>query len=312
MQLPIRLSGSIQVNPLSPRNETRRAPKASDGIEGLNRKEQRERWDAVARALPDLFPAGSTQYYQRREIALIRRYLGLLKDRKILKLDLWNEAVNTRILQWMQSEGAEVFGLDVSQVTTSRALENFGQKCGDAFLVQADIREIPFKDDSFDFVYSMGTIEHIEEYEQALREVYRVLRRGGRAIIGVPHKWNLFLRPLLVRALERFEKYPYSPEKSFSHGELRLALKRVGFRVQARTGILIFPGILRMVELFGLRRQFSVFKIIAPLLKPFEYLENRWEWVRILGYLIALVVEKIDPPVSSGTPALVSPPEVDR
>lgn len=260
----------------------------------MNRKEQCKRWDAVARSMPDLFPAFSTQYYRRREIALIRRHFGLLQGRRILKLDLWNEAVNTRLLQWMQSEGAEAFGFDVSHLTASRARGNFGPRGSNAFLVQADIREIPFKHNSFDFVYSMGTIEHINEYRDALREVHRVMKVGGHAIIGVPHKWNPFFRPLLVAALERFDKYPYSPEKSFSYGELRGVLESAGFRVRARTGILIFPGILRMTELFWLRRQFRFFKTVALLLKPFEYLESRWEWLRIFGYLIALVVEKVD------------------
>ena len=44
----------------------------------------------------------------------------------------------------------------------------------------------------------MGTVEHFADTEGALRELFRVLLPGGRAIIGVPNRWDPFLRPLLV------------------------------------------------------------------------------------------------------------------
>ena len=47
------------------------------------------------------------------EIALLSRCLGDLAGRRVLKLDLWNEAFNTRILHWMAAQGAETYGLDV-------------------------------------------------------------------------------------------------------------------------------------------------------------------------------------------------------
>lgn len=254
---------------------------------------QRERWDGAARTMPDIFHTPSTQYYRRREIALLQRSFGPLKGKRVLKLDLWNEAVNTRILHWMKSQGAEAFGLDFSQVVTSRALQNSGETEGPLHLVQSDIRNIPFESNSFDFVYTMGTIEHIDEYQDAVDEVHRVLRVGGKTIIGVPHKWNIFLRPLLVKALDLFGKYPYSPEKSFSYGELRRVVEKCGLRVRHRTGIMAFPGILRMAELFLYKRKIPLYRLARPLLWPFDRLESRWEWPGLFGYLIALVAEKV-------------------
>ncbi len=256
-------------------------------------QDQRERWDGVARTMPDIFHTSSTQYYRRREIALLQRSFGPLKGKRVLKLDLWNEAVNTRILNWMKSQGAEAFGLDFSSVVTSRALQNSGETEGPLHLVQSDIRHIPFATNSFDFVYTMGTIEHIDEYQDAVDEVHRVLKVGGKTIIGVPHKWNIFLRPLLVNALDLFGKYPYSPEKSFSYGELRRVVEKCGLRVRNRTGIMAFPGILRMAELFLYKRKIPLYRLVRPILWPFDRLESRWEWPGLFGYLIALVAEKV-------------------
>jgi len=238
--------------------------------------------------MPDLAPAASTAYYRRCEIALIERAVGSLAGKRVLKLDLWNEAINTRLLQWMQSCGAETFGLDLSRTVTDRARRNLDR----AQVVQADIRELPFATGCFDFVYTMGTIEHIAEYAVAVREVRRVLKPGGRAIIGVPHKWNLFLRPLLVGLLDLVDRYPYSPEKSFSAGDLRRVVEGEGLRVLDRTGILTIPGIVRMVDLYCHRRQIPLHRATPLFIWPFEFVELRWRWPGRFGYLLALVVER--------------------
>ncbi len=248
-------------------------------------------WDAIASRMPDLFPAASTQYYRRCEIALVERCIGPLHGQRVLKLDLWNEAVNTRILHWMRTQGASAFGLDISRVVIDRA-RNHGNAPDRLHLVQADIRSLPYRDDSLDFVYTMGTIEHVDEYRQAVREVHRVLRVGGKAIIGVPHRWNVFLRPLLVRALDLVGRYPYSPERSFGAREFHGVVEDAGLRVRRRTGILTVPGIIRMADLFLFRRNIPLHKLTPLLLWPFDYLETRWGWPGHFGYMIALVAEK--------------------
>jgi SAM-dependent methyltransferase len=256
-----------------------------------NRRAERLHWDRLAERMPDLYPAASTAYYRRCEIALLRRAAGTFAGKRVLKLDLWNEAFNTRILPWIEDQGAEVFGLDISGVIVSRAARNTREKGRRPRLLQADIRRIPFPEKTFDFVYTMGTIEHIVEYGESLREIRRVLKPGGRAVIGVPHKWNLFLRPLLVALLESLGKYPYSPEKSFSYGELRRDAEECGLRVVAREGLLVLPGVLRLLDLY-LHLHGKPPARLVPLLRSFEYLETRWPWTRRFGYLTAVVAEK--------------------
>ncbi|HEX4498471.1 MAG TPA: class I SAM-dependent methyltransferase [Thermoanaerobaculia bacterium] len=259
------------------------------------RERQRRTWDGVAASVRDFSAAPSTRYYRRCEIALIESALGDLRGLRILKLDLWNEAFNTRILDWMRSQGAEVVGLDLSRVVAERARRNAVAKGNPLRLLRADIRELPFPAGSFDAVYTMGTIEHIDEYPESLREICRVLRPGGRAIVGVPHKWNLFLRPLMVWILDAFGQYLYAPEKSFSSGELRRDLESAGLQPVARTGILTLPGFLRMADLFFYTRGIPLYRLTPLMLAPFQFLETRWRWPGRFGYLLTWVARKPGP-----------------
>lgn len=49
---------------------------------------------------PDLGGAVSTAYYRDNEQRLFEEHLQPLQELKVLKTDLWDEARNTRILQW--------------------------------------------------------------------------------------------------------------------------------------------------------------------------------------------------------------------
>jgi SAM-dependent methyltransferase len=51
----------------------------------------------------------------------------------------------------------------------------------------ADGRALPHADASFDHAYSVSVLEHVDGDAQALRELARVLRPGGRLVITLPH-----------------------------------------------------------------------------------------------------------------------------
>ncbi|HYH78648.1 MAG TPA: methyltransferase domain-containing protein, partial [Longimicrobium sp.] len=50
----------------------------------------------------------------------------------------------------------------------------------------ADITALPFADGSFDAVLCVDVLEHIDEDARAMRELHRVLRPGGWALLRVP------------------------------------------------------------------------------------------------------------------------------
>ena len=52
--------------------------------------------------------------------------------------------------------------------------------------VKADICNLPFKENSYDFIICNHVLEHIPDDRKAMRELYRILKPGGTAILQVP------------------------------------------------------------------------------------------------------------------------------
>ena len=52
--------------------------------------------------------------------------------------------------------------------------------------IKADITALPFENDRFDLIFCNHVLEHIPNDKQALSEIYRVLKKGGTAILQVP------------------------------------------------------------------------------------------------------------------------------
>ena len=66
--------------------------------------------------------------------------------------------------------------------------------------VQCAVPPLPFEDESFDYVVSFQVIEHIKRDKEFVREVYRVLKPGGRFIVSTPNRpMSLTRNPWHVR-----------------------------------------------------------------------------------------------------------------
>jgi SAM-dependent methyltransferase len=255
-------------------------------------KAYRRFWAEVGDRFPDLGGAASTRYYSDNERRLFADYFPNLKGLRLFKTDLWDEARNTRILAWASRQGARVYGIDISEPTVARARTAFGRTPNCCHSAVADLRDLPFPDASFDAIYSMGTIEHFAETERAIAEIARVLKSGGRAIVGVPNRYDPFLRPLLSVTLQALGLYAYGYERSYSRRALREMLERAGLAVVAETAILFIPGWLRMLDLACHAWCRPLATVTGALVWPFVMLDRSLPAVRRHGYLLATVVVK--------------------
>jgi SAM-dependent methyltransferase/uncharacterized protein YbaR (Trm112 family) len=95
--------------------------------------------------------------------------------------------------------GARVVGVDLSRAIDVAARNNAPNPT--AHFVQADLCALPFRDATFDFVYSFGVLHHLPDPEGAFRGLLRYLRPGGH--IRVYLYWSLESETALKRAALR-------------------------------------------------------------------------------------------------------------
>lgn len=87
--------------------------------------------------------------------------------------------------QLLASAAEHVYGVDIRPEAVTYARERFLEPNVE-FLV-GDAVEIPLPDDSVDVVVTFETIEHIEDYRKFLKEVKRVLKADGVALVSTPN-----------------------------------------------------------------------------------------------------------------------------
>jgi SAM-dependent methyltransferase len=76
---------------------------------------------------------------------------------------------------------------------TAKHVELARERLGDLAVVhQADMRHLPFQDETFDYIYAHGVLHHCDEPARVVREIFRVLRPGGRINIHVYAFWSYF------------------------------------------------------------------------------------------------------------------------
>lgn len=66
-------------------------------------------------------------------------------------------------------------GMDLSE----KMLEKAKEKVKNAKLIQADVEDMPYNPDTFDFISNNYAFHHYRDKGQALNEIYRVLKKGG-------------------------------------------------------------------------------------------------------------------------------------
>ncbi len=87
-------------------------------------------------------------------------------------------------LKMLADTDAELWGIDISENAVSIARQRM--KKPDQ-IICADADPLPFDSDEFDYVSAWGTVEHFISVSSILKEIKRVLKPGGKAVISVPN-----------------------------------------------------------------------------------------------------------------------------
>ncbi|MEK6950827.1 MAG: methyltransferase domain-containing protein [Nanoarchaeota archaeon] len=87
----------------------------------------------------------------------------------------------------LADEGQQAYALDYASVPLRIAQQQLQSK---AILVQGDIFNQPFADNSFDLTFNNSTLEHFKNPLDALKEMARVTKSGKYVFVGVPYTYG--------------------------------------------------------------------------------------------------------------------------
>ena len=119
-----------------------------------------------------------------------REYVNIVEEFTGQRKNILDLACGSATTSKMLSrDGHQVTGMDISALFLEKALV---KKNANLKFICGDILNIPFKNGAFDCVSIYLSIEHLVDIPQALNEMLRVIKTGGRLIILSPNMLSPF------------------------------------------------------------------------------------------------------------------------
>lgn len=116
--------------------------------------------------------------------------------------------------------------------------DNLDYTTGDLFSpladVKMDLHEIPFEDNTFDVIFCNHVLEHVDDYAQCMRELYRVMKPGGWGIFQVPIDYKrdeTYEDKSIVSEEDRLQHYWQKDHVRLFGLDYPKHLEKAGFRV---------------------------------------------------------------------------------
>ena len=102
------------------------------------------------------------------------------------------------------NRNAEIYGLDISQEMINQARKKTGMSGGVDFKV-GDVEHLPYENGHFDYITCAHSFHHYPNKRKAIREMYRVLKDNGKAMIIDGCKDGLLGRVIFDVIIKRHE-----------------------------------------------------------------------------------------------------------
>ena len=108
-----------------------------------------------------------------------------LKGKKVLEIGCGMGSHSGLIARYAK----ELTSIDITETavnTTNKRFELFGLQ--NAKAINVDAENMPFENESFDFIWSWGVIHHSNNTDKIAKEINRVLKIGGKASVMIYNK----------------------------------------------------------------------------------------------------------------------------
>lgn len=213
---------------------------------------------------------------QKLVMEILKRSCRITENTRILEVGCGSGPVAGRLSRFTPM----VYGIDISP-TAAELTKETGVETS-----IADARELPFKDGSFDLVYSTGVVDLFDDAGAAasLREMARVTCAGGRMVVITA--WaGCRLHEVIKKYLIRKKRWRYGPKRTFTTLEPFLQISGIRVRERSIGALFQFRFVSYLFEKHKLARRMyhGLYLLLSILLRPLN---------RLPGAVLVTTVEK--------------------
>jgi ubiquinone/menaquinone biosynthesis C-methylase UbiE len=143
-------------------------------------------------------------------------------------------------LAFWRGGAASVVGSDIDSQMIARATSEAVRHKAAIHYVLASAEHLPFQDQSFDIVSIITVLAFVPEPDVAIGEIARVLKPGGRLVIGDLGKWSLWAASRRIRGWLGLATI-WNAARFRTAGELRSLVRAAQLRVEHVSGAIYYP-----------------------------------------------------------------------
>ncbi|MCI4407802.1 MAG: class I SAM-dependent methyltransferase [Thermofilum sp.] len=221
----------------------------------------------------------------------------MINPRVLTTIDLITKNVNskvTRIIELGCGDGStvrevanalgavEVYGVDVNEEVLKKA-EDRGVK-----VIKTDLNNdiLPFENEFFDIILMEEVIEHLINPDNAFKEAYRILKKGGLFIVSTPNLAWWVNRLILLLGYQ-----PYWSECStvYNVGKFKRDLRRP---ISGHLRLYTYRALKQLLELYDFKVVASKGVTYSNLPFLFSYIDQIFSMIPSMAQIIIIIAQK--------------------
>ena len=180
---------------------------------------------------PDYYESGVKinffqKYWHSRKWHHLKEFLISVGGNRLLDIGCADGTTTKQIKKILPL--TTITGIDLYK----KAIDHAKRKAGKIRFIHGDVHKLPFDDNSFEIVTAIETIEHLDNPNRALTEIYRVLKPNGCFFLSMSNNFSSLQVVWFVWIKWKGAVWKNSHISCMKPEELKKAFKKQGFKIE--------------------------------------------------------------------------------
>lgn len=192
-------------------------------------------------------PFSNNRLYHWEKASLTKKFIEKNKN----KIGTFLDAGSGRgPYTWLAKDNfSKIYSFEFSESELEEAKKNLGKNINIEF-AKVDLTNIPLENEAIDVGVCSEVLEHIPDFMKAAKELYRVMRPGGKILLSMPNNKSLFYLAvkkasreisLIPKDKRTHEQWEFMRHQEFSYKDIEKIAVETGFEILSRNSVNILP-----------------------------------------------------------------------